>query len=351
MKALPSIAFSEFKGSAGSVTARVSKGRQIISAKSLHSRITTVAQAVRRCSFAAISRKFRSLSESQMAGWTALAKRLKGASVFGQSAELTPHNAFVRLNSNRKIAGMPLLLEAPDYIPDIPSVVFEDIWITPTAIIFTGLEKPSSNMVMVFKMSPSQSPGTSSGWGHTVIINPSVSPQWGEADLTKFYTSVIGYSPAEGKKYYCSFYWLDTETGFTGEETLVSSICREESVVNRMIYVPRVRVTTEMVGNTYSSIANLDMELSPNIPVANVNVEIFGDNQAASSRFDLQDASQLPKINTMYLLARSSLDRGYIPQVFQAWTQVDRGVTVFIIAHRAGSYVKDSTIDCTGFYR
>ena len=130
MKALPSIAFSEFKGSAGSVTARVSKGRQIISAKSLHSRITTVAQAVRRCSFAAISRKYRSLSESQMAGWTALAKRLKGASVFGQSAELTPHNAFVRLNSNRKIAGMPLLLEAPAYIPDIPSVVFEDIWIT-----------------------------------------------------------------------------------------------------------------------------------------------------------------------------------------------------------------------------
>ena len=43
MKALPSIAFNEFKGSAGDVTARVSKGRQVLSARSMHSASKTPA--------------------------------------------------------------------------------------------------------------------------------------------------------------------------------------------------------------------------------------------------------------------------------------------------------------------
>ena len=37
MKALPSIAFNEFRGSAGDVTARVSQGRQVLSAEPLNS--------------------------------------------------------------------------------------------------------------------------------------------------------------------------------------------------------------------------------------------------------------------------------------------------------------------------
>lgn len=342
MKALPSIAFGQFKGSAGSVTARVSKGRQIISAKSLHTHITSVAQA---------TRKYKELTQSQMQGWAALAKRMKGSSVFGHTAELTPHNAFVRLNSNRKMAGLPLLLDPPAYISDIPSVLYDDIWITPTTIVFTGLEKPASNMVMVFKMSPSQSPGTTSGWSQTVIINPSVSPQWGEADLTKFYTSVMGYTPAQGKKYFCSFYWMDTQTGFVGEETLVSTLCQEESVVNNLIYVPRVRVTTDSVAKTYNSISGLDMELTGNVPVANVNVELFGDNIAASSRFDLQEASQLPKFSAMYLLGRSKAADNYTPQLFLAWVETRNGVSTCIIAHRAGVYFRNTTIDSTGFYK
>ena len=48
MKALPSIAFYEFKGSAGDVTARVSKGRQVLSTRSMHSLSKAPAQAVSR---------------------------------------------------------------------------------------------------------------------------------------------------------------------------------------------------------------------------------------------------------------------------------------------------------------
>lgn len=100
MKALPSIAFNEFKGSAGDVTARVSKGRQVLSARSMHSSSKTPAQAVSRNRLAKISRSYKKLTDEQMKAWAVLAEKMKGISTFGQAAELTPHNAFVRINSN-----------------------------------------------------------------------------------------------------------------------------------------------------------------------------------------------------------------------------------------------------------
>ena len=349
MKALPSIAFGQFIGSAGDVTARVSKGRQILSARAVHNHITTVAQATRRCSFAAISRRYKKLTQAQMAGWAILADKLKGSVVFGLPAQLTAHNAYVRLNTHRRMAGMPILSDAPAYVSDIPAVQYDDLWITPQTICFIGLQQPSSNHVLVFKMTPSLSPGTSSGWGQAVIITPGYTPEWGDAELTSCYTSVMGYSPESGKKYYCSFYWLDKSTGFIGEETIVSAICQEESIMHNAIYTPRIRVTMDSV--TTDSVENLDMELSAALPVANVNVQMLGDNIAASSRFEVNDLSTLPKFSNMWLLGRASLEKKYTPILYQAWVETRNSVSTCIIAHRAGQQSKVATIDCTGFYQ
>ena len=349
MKALPSIAFGQFRGSAGDVTARVSKGRQILSARAVHNHITTVAQAARRCSFAAISRSYKKLTQAQIAGWAVLAEKLKGSVVFGQAAQLTAHNAYIRLNIHRRMAGMPILSDAPAYASDIPAVEFDDLWISPQTVCFIGLQQPSPNHLLVFKMTQSLSPGTSSGWEQAVIITPGYTPEWGDAELTKFYTSVMGYTPESGKKYYCSFYWLDKSTGFTGEEVQVAALCREESVMHNDIYAPRVRVSTDSV--TTDSVKDLDMELSPAIPIANVNVQMLGDNIAASSRFQLNDLSALPKFSNMWLLGRASEERGYTPMLFQAWIETRDSVSTCIIAHRAGEQSKVATIDCTGFYQ
>lgn len=349
MKALPSIAFGEFRGSAGDVTARVSKGRQILSGRAVHNHITTAAQAARRCSFAAISRSYKKLTQSQMSGWALLAEKLKGCVVFGQAAQLTAHNAYVRLNTHRRMAGMPLLLDAPAYISDIPAVQYDDLWITPQTICFIGLQQPSSNHVLVYKMSSSLSPGTTSGWGEAVIITPGYTPQWGDAELTRFYTSVMGYSPELGKKYYCSFYWLDKSTGFIGEEMRVSAICREESIMHNAIYAPRIRVTADTV--TTDSVKDLDMELAPGIPIANVNVQMLGDNIAATSRFQLNDLSALPKFSSMWLIGRAALENNYTPMLYQAWIETRNSVSTCIIAHRAGEQSDVATIDCSGFYQ
>ena len=273
MKALPSIAFNEFKGSAGDVTARVSKGRQVLSARSMHSSSKTPAQAVSRNRLAKISRSYKKLSDEQMKAWAVLAEKMKGISTFGQAAELTPHNAFVRINSNLQMVGMPLLNDAPAYINDVPEVLYEDLWISPDMIIFTGLEQPSDSHVLVFKMSPALSPGVSSGWGQTVIITPGMAPDWGDADLTALYTDVMGVAPEAGKKYFCEFYWMDKNTGFTGESMAISAVCKAGSTAYNREYTPRVMITQKQVVPTdeTASVEDFKFELSPGSVLAAAN--------------------------------------------------------------------------------
>jgi len=265
MKALPSIAFNEFKGSAGDVTARVSKGRQVLSARSMHSSSKTPAQAVSRNRLAMISRSYKKLTDEQMKAWAVLAEKMKGISTFGQAAELTPHNAFVRINSNLQMVGMPMLNDAPAYINDVPEVLYDDLWISPDVIIFTGLQQPSDSHVLVFKMSPALSPGVSSGWGQTVIITPGMAPDWGDADLTALYTEVMGVAPEAGKKYFCEFYWMDKNTGFTGESMAISAVCKAGSTAYNREYTPRVMITQKQVVPTdeTASVEDFKFELSP----------------------------------------------------------------------------------------
>lgn len=158
----PSIAFSDFSGSAKGVTARSTKGRTILSSKSQHDSITTPAQAVSRNTLSKISRSYKQLSDSQMKGWETLAGKMKGISTFGKAAELTAHNAFVRINTNRTLAGMPMLESAPVYTSDVPEVDYDDFWVTPDRIIFVGLNQPSEHHRLVVKMSQTTSTGVSS---------------------------------------------------------------------------------------------------------------------------------------------------------------------------------------------
>ena len=277
MIAKPSIAFNDFSGTAKDVTARNVNGRNILSSRAQHSKIVTPAQAVTRNKLSKISRAYKQLSDSQMMAWEVLASHMKGISTLGKAAELTPHNAFVRINSNRAMVGMPLLEDAPVYTADVPEVEYEDLWISPDLIIFTGLVVPSDNHRLVVKMSPAQSPGSSSGWSKTVVIAPGVNPDWGDADITKLYADTIGVAPEEGKKYYLECWWLDTETGLTGESMWVSAICKAGSTANNREYTPRVMITQSQVvpTNETAVVEDFKFELSPGSILA-----------AASGRFN-----------------------------------------------------------------
>lgn len=45
----------------------------------------------------------------------------KAASYLGSSTEMTGHNAFVRINANRQMAGEAMLLEAPSHLVNFPT--------------------------------------------------------------------------------------------------------------------------------------------------------------------------------------------------------------------------------------
>ena len=336
----PSIAFNDFAGSAKGVTARNVKGRNILSSKAQHSKSVTPAQAVSRNRLSLISRSYKKLTDLQMSAWGRLAEKMKGISTLGQAAEMTAHNAFVRINSNLQMVGEPMLADAPDYICDVPEVLYDDLWISPEMIIFTGLQQPSESHVLVFKMSPALSPGVSSGWGQTVIITPGLAPDWGDADLTALYTSVMGVAPVASKKYFCEFYWLDKTTGFTGESMVVSAVCKESSTAYAQEYTPRARVTMNEVAES-EGFQSLDFELSHGSTILSVDASYSNNTGVASGGFTLKKPIEnLPDITSWALGRCNNPDRDWFlkPCLFTVWTSTWRGETEGCFAHRAGQY-------------
>ena len=261
MIAKPSIAFNDFSGTAKDVTARSVNGRNVLSVRAQRSKVVTPAQAVSRNKLSRISRAYKQLSDSQMTAWGTLASHLKGISTFGSPAELTPHNAFVRINSNRAMVGMPLLTEAPVYVADVPEVEYEDFWIMPERIVFMNVQQPSDNHFLVVKMSPAQSPGVTNGWSKTVIVAPGVDVEYGDVDLTERYVNIKGFELIPGQKYFCEFWWLDSTTGFTGESMWVSAICKETSVGYDAPYVPRAIIEVDEAYDDFTRCYLGDMEV------------------------------------------------------------------------------------------
>lgn len=349
MIAKPSIAFSDFSGTAKEVTARNVNGRNILSLRAKQSSVVTPAQAQSRNTLSKISRAYKQLSDSEMTAWEVLASHLKGISTFGSPAQLTAHNAFVRINTNLLLVGEPIRKEAPSYTNDVPEVLYEDLWITPEMIIFTGLEQPSDSHVLVFKMSHALSPGVSSGWGKTVIISPGMTPDWGDADLTTLYTEVMGLAPEAGKKYFCEFYWLDKSTGFTGESMAISAVCKESSTAYQEEYVPRARFTQEDVTED-SSGEGLDFELSPGSAICSADAILHGDYNVASTTFVLKKAPKNFIEGKAMVLARGTAEGNYSPQTFLIEAMKWVGDYEISFKARAGHYVKPSEVHSTGVY-
>ena len=349
MIAKPSIAFNDFSGTAKDVTARSVGGRNVLSVRAKQSQVVTPAQAVSRNNLSKSSRAYKQLSDSQIAAWEALAKRMKGISTFGMTAELTAHNAFIRINSNRSLAGMSLLTDAPAYTSDVPEVDYEDFWVTPEKIVFVGLNVPSDSYRLVMKMSRTESTGVSSGWGNTVIVAPALSPDWGDADITEGYLSTIGFLPVAGQKYFLSFWWMDTETGFTGESMMVSVICQELSAVKKEVFTPRKRIEESDLASG-GNVPELDLEFSPASGVLTVSATLEGRPSYASSECQtLEKMTEIPAGDSMQL-ARAGEDGDYQPQTYAIWIRQYKNYTEITFAHRGGNYENPSYMESTSVF-
>lgn len=345
MIAKPSIAFNDFAGTAKEVTARNVNGRNVLSVRAKQSKTVTPTQATSRNKLSKISREYKQLSDSQMQAWEILAQHLKGVSCFGKAAEMTGHNAFVRLNINRQLAGEPLLLDAPSRITSVPQVVYSTVSITPELVIFGGITHESSPYKLVVKMSGSQSSGISSGWSKTVIISSDTEDDWGEANLTKLYLKTIGAEPVPGKKVFIESYWMDTSTGFTGQ-------VRKDYVVvtGESSYRKRMRVDDDdLREDAEQHVSSIDVDFSTDSPVVFTDTMCLGHSNIASSYAYLDEALPADLIGLFYVLGRGAGEDGSLhPQSYQVETvnSNDKGQIKFM--HRGGRYIKPSEVFGTG---
>ena len=341
MIALPSIAFGGFSGSAKGVTARQVGGRSVLSLKCYPTGVATGAQLARRASLKKISKSWKELTSAQMADWDRLAEHETGQSSFGQKAEISGLNLYIRLNSNRVMAGERIVSDAPVALVVVPNVDYDQAIITPQLIIINGIRHQSSPFKLVVKMSGSQSSGITNGWSKTVIISSDTEDDWGEADLTKLYLKTIGVEPTPGQKVFIETYWLDTSTGFTGQVFKDSVIVTGESS-----YQGRVRVTMDNLDPASEQhVSALDMDFSTAAPVIYFDTVCLGHSNVASSEAILDKELPEELIGLSYALARGMGEDGSLhPQSYQIQSMVWRQKTELHFMHRGGKYIKPTEV-------
>ena len=343
MIALPSIAFGGFSGSAKGVTARYQDGRSILSLKCYPTGEATILQLARRTSLKKITKTWPTLTDQQRQDWERLAEHANGQSVFGQKAKLSGINLYVRLNANRQMAGEEMLDNAPLSNVAVPNVEYGNIYVTPDLVAITGIRHKTAPYKLVAKMSACQSPGISNGWSKTVIISSSIEDDWGDADVTELYLDKIGASAIPGQKVFVELYWLDTETGFTGQSERDSVICAGEAP-----YTRRVRATMDNLDpEEESNVTALDMDFSTGAPVAQFNAVCLGHSNIASSEVYLDQELPAEVVGTGVCLGRANGPDGkIIPQSYLVYIRNYDGKAKMTFAHRGGYYI--ATTECFG---
>lgn len=347
MKALPSIAFNDFSGSAKDVTARSTSGGTILSVRSYPSKAHSPNQKIQRNNLSKISRTYKQLTDSQMQSWEVLAKHLKATSYLGSSAEMTAHNAFVRINVNRSLAGEPILKNAPSHTGLIPDVAYSSVVMTPQLIMFSGIKHESAPYKLVVKMSASQSAGILNGWSKTVLLASDIEDDWGEADVTRLYLKAIGVEPVPGQKVFIEAYWMNTQTGIGGQVFKDSVLVTGESS-----YQQRMRVTEANLDPAQEqSVSTIDVDYSTNAPVVNFNAVCLGYSNMAASKAYLEENLPSELLGISYALGRGMGEDGSIhPQSYEIQSTNFSRKTSINFNHRGGAYIKPTEVFGPGIF-
>ena len=192
MIALPSIAFGGFSGSAKGVTARQVGGRSILSLKCFPTGVATSAQVARRASMSKITKSWKTLTEAQMLGWDHLAEHTSGQSVFGQAAQISGLNLYIRLNVSRTMAGESILHDAPEQLVCLPNVVYDKLWVTTKNIVIKGITHEA---------------------GYKLVIKMSATPSTSTVDIAADYAAKHGAPSAAAPKIFFRYYLVNGATG------------------------------------------------------------------------------------------------------------------------------------------
>lgn len=324
MKLKPSIAFSDFSGTAGEVTARKVGDKTFLSTRTKHSHLKTPSQASARCRFSDTTRGYSSITEEQRHGWITLANNLGTFSTSSGMTSMTGHNLFVLVNSYRKICGKPQCADAPDHLTPSHYIGLDDLWLTPDKIIFTGL-RPSGNPndVLLIEMYPAESPAATRSWNKTAIVTVVPSADWGDADISKAFIEKFGRPLELDQLVFVKICWIDSECGYLKWYTMIAMRAREESIFHNREYVPRVTINTDQIINTTSSeIENFNYEMSPGSKITSDDItakRIQG--ISAGCEFTHNGLDSTFRFDRSYQLSRGTEEHNYMMQCIEVLIQ------------------------------
>ncbi len=338
----PSIAFNEFSGTAKDVTARVVGGRTVLNGRATHSKIKTPKQSARRAKFSYITKQYKTLSAEQLAAWASLADAHREKALTGNGVPLTAHNLFVCLNTNRSLVGVEMTKDAPADVHGSSYISYDDIWITPTQMIITGLSEPDSpTSRLVVKLAVSERKGTTrSKWDSTVVLSSFKGSDWGDVDMLSAYTSEFNVPIVVGHTYYLEMYWIDENSGYVSQVTRAAVTATEGESLHGQEYVSRARVTIADLAEKSQGFEEMDMEISEGSAILSVDAMYSNNTGVASGRFYMKKKPDNFVFKDSCVLARCSEDGwGELkPCSFMLWLRESYGEYSGTFAHRGGSY-------------
>lgn len=341
MKILPSVAFSDFSGSAGNVTARKVGENTYLSTRTKHSKSKTPSQAEKRCRFSDTTRGYSLITEEQRLSWCTLASKLGTFTTSTGPTNMTGHNLFVAINSYRNICGKPQLDNAPSYLRPSEYIALNDLWLTPDRIIFTGIQQSvNPNDVLLIEMYPAQSPAETRCWNKTVIVAVKPYGDWGDIDITKEFLEKFGTPLKIGQLVFIKLCWLDSECGYLKWFTLISNNVRESSILHNSVYYPRAVVTTNnIVKNDFSLTENFDYEISPGSKVASNDItakRIQG--SSAGCEFEQSGLLSVFDFERTFQFARATEEYDYLIQCLEVLIQNNTTYKKINLSCRSGIF-------------
>lgn len=277
MKILPSVAFNDFSGSAGQVTARKVGDKTYLSTRTKHSRKTTPSQASIRCRFGNTNIGYSKLTEGQRLGWSYLASSLGEYATSTGNTTITGHNLFVSINTFRSICGKPITRSAPAQLLPSRYINVGDIWLTPEHVIFANVALiEGTDDVVLFEMFAAKSPAETNAWDKTSIVAVVASTDWGEVDLTKAYLEKFGIPIKIGQRIYIKVCKLNSECGYVKWFSLHAYFASERSTLHQRLYIPRAKIKMEMINPITQNYEcdEIDYEISPGPKITSNNITV-----------------------------------------------------------------------------
>ena len=277
MKLLPSVAFNDFSGSAGNVTARKVGDKTFLSSRTKHSKKKTPCQAAMRCQFSDTVRGYAGITEEQRQGWISLANNLGNYTTSTGSTSITGHNLFVAINTYRKICGKPLAADAPSELRPSYFINVGEFWISPERIVFTGVSlNENSNDVMLVEMYVAQNPSEKQCWDKTSIVTVVTSTDWGEVDITEAFLKKFGKPLAIGQNVFIKVCRIDSECGYLQWYSMIAFPVSERSYLSNYVYEPRAKIGMDQIVRISHDVEckDIDYEISTSSKITSNNIAL-----------------------------------------------------------------------------